>query len=148
MIKLKDLILEGRTIISKMEEQYALRVIIYKLLPHVVYFYNTVVTPKWGTSATTVEEAKRKLKKIKVVNYANGQEILYSISLPETTLEFNTRKLSYKKNDGDKEDRDVFQVGFYNMMADCGWGDYRWTMYDVEGLSQGKYDPDLISQIF
>jgi hypothetical protein len=144
VIKLKDLIIEGRRpTISKMEEDQAFQVIKIKLLPGVVNRYNWVAKTKWNVPKITIDEARKRLIKVKKERFTNGEEIEYAIKLPGTIISFATRKLNHKED----EDETVegvgikFEVGYYNFSL-TGWGELSWNMYDVEGLSRGDYDTD------
>ena len=71
MIKLKTLILENnKPILSKMEEQYAFNLILTKLLPDIVNFYNDFVSNKKNKNMkkkfyyTTLKEMAHNIKKI------------------------------------------------------------------------------------
>ena len=140
MIKLKDLITEGRRpTISKEEEGYALQVIRVKLLPSIVNLYN-FKAQTWTVPPITLDEARKKLKKFRVEHFANGQAIEYSIKLPGTTISLKIQKLNHGRTHDENEDRIVFEIGFYDF-SNTGWGDLGWNIYDVGELASGKYDP-------
>jgi hypothetical protein len=125
-----------------MEEGRALQVIRIKLLPGAVNLYNFAAKTKWNVPQITLDEAKKKLEKIGKEQYSNGETIEYCIRLPGTIISFSIRRLLVKDTEGDEvgdADRNTFEVGFYDFSRN-EWGDLGWNIYDVKGLSSGKYD--------
>ena len=153
MLKLKTLILEGqRPTISKMEEAYALKVISEKLLPHVAKHFNQTIGRRYNVPEMTVEQFRKSIKKVKIENYTNGQEIYYAIVLPKFEpfivnmhIDFSIRKIAFRKNMGDASDKDVFDVAYYDWAESSRWGELAWTRYDVKTLASGEFDPEPLA---
>lgn len=124
-----------------MEEQYALKIMINKILPGVVHLYNFTATNKWHVPTITQEEARKQLKKANIEHFINGQQIIYSIRLPGTTIEFKIVKLNHGRKHDENKDTIVFEVGFYDF-TNINYGNLDWNMYDVTRLASGKYDND------
>lgn len=125
-----------------MEEAHALQVIINKILPGVIEAYNHFA-PRWGYPKVTVQEVRKKLNKVKLEQYENGQEIEYIIRLPDIHLNFKSEKLNHQTDDDPRNERTIFKVGFYNHFE----GESGWILYDIENLAKGNYDGDDRSYI-
>lgn len=123
-----------RPTISKMEEARALKLILSKLVPISIRKYN-FKSERYGNTKITEQEARRLLRKYKVENFLNGQEIIYIIKLPLYDLFFRILKLSFRKDKGDREDKDIFNIGYYDITA-SSWGNLGWMDYSVENIDQ------------
>lgn len=153
MIKLKDIIKEikdqygeRRPTISKVEENEAFNLITKYLLPELIQRLNTVVN-QWGIQQFKVEDVRKFLKKRRIENNLNGQEILYTLKLPNVNigaLEFRIRKFAFRKECHDRTNTNTFDVGFYDI-TNSKWGGLAWVDYPVEEFDKFfKVDPDMI----
>jgi len=140
-----------RPTISKVEEQHALQLILKKLVPIAIKKYNLkasvyVSTPR--IPQISREEALRYFKKVGTEQFTNGQQINYSIKLPTTkmSIDFRIFKLAYRKEFGDREDKNIFKISYYDV-TEPGWGTFAWISYDVEDIvNDPKFDPDVLTE--
>lgn len=142
MIKLKDIILEyidefgeTRPVITKVEEDEAFQIIVRQLVPKLTQDYNYLCR-RWSEPEIKPIDILRKLRKVKVEHYTNGMEILWVAKLKLTNIEFKTHKLAFRKKDLNRDDVNVFEIGYWDI-AHPGWGDLGWVLYDIYTARKG-----------